>query len=127
MKRQIPKDFTVTDAHRQWAVKRGYPLYMPDQWVYDFKEYFELTRIKHIDWSRAFYRYIRMNAPSSGKNSTVWERRRLDAKQQESEQFKRSAPEPYYDEGLRRTPMPHKVSEVGQTHLAKWRLFREGQ
>jgi len=113
MKTKIPKDFAVDDSDREYALKKGWPLHIPDVFLIDFIEYHETAETKHVNWRAAFKRHMRMNSPAGGYyRPWSWERKLNDAKAMESARYPRVAPVPYYDESLRRTPMPTAVRDL---------------
>lgn len=38
MKKQNPLTVTVTDALRDWSVSKGWPMFLPDQFIADFHD-----------------------------------------------------------------------------------------
>lgn len=71
----LPQDFQVSDSARDYCVKNWSLLYLPDIFLEDFKECFEMNGRKHIDWERTFKAYIRNSSPKGRfYNVGYWER-----------------------------------------------------
>lgn len=62
MKRHpIPDDFAVTDEHRAYCAKHGYP--DPAVFLEDFRLHFGANGKPLVNWSLALYAWIRNEAP----------------------------------------------------------------
>ena len=112
--------FEVTPRHREWALKKGYPLNLPDVFVFSFVEHFAESEVKHRDWNRTFYRWIRQSSPSGDfYRPSFWERKINEAKQMESDKFKRTELPAYYDPEHKKTPMPTNTRQLLESMRVK--------
>ena len=110
---RLNPNFSVTDGDRKWSVENGYPLYLPDQFLSDFREYFlseNAARPVKKNWRRAFRVWIRAASPSGSKyNPRLWEMRCNSAKDMESRKFERRG-EPQIE--TKKTPMPEATRKL---------------
>lgn len=119
MKKRIPKDFKVKDSDREYAVRKGWPLHLPDVFLADFKEYHETAETRHVNWRAAFKRHMRMNSPTGGfYKPWTWERKVNDAKAMESAKHPRT--EIPRTSEKERTPMPASTREIVERMRTKF-------
>lgn len=115
----IPKDFTVTDNHRQYCSEKwGYPM-LADVFLTDFIECFESNQKKHKNWDITYKSFIRNNSPEGRFYSAdYWERSIQRAK---SLQFgDRRRREPVYDPRGQQ-PEPKQSKQVVAAAMNKLR------
>ena len=73
MATKIPKDFVVTDDHRDYARRKGYPA--PEVFFIDFRSHFLAKGTRYADWGLAFKNWMRRQSPSGPfYNAKEWER-----------------------------------------------------
>jgi len=84
MKKQHPKDVTVTDELRDWSVSKGWPMYLPDQYITDFHDRSEASGATYANAEQAFKNQIRWSSPGQRFYSAQeWENKVRAAKAME--------------------------------------------
>lgn len=92
-KTALPKDFKVTDDHRKYATDRWNLPYLPDVFLEDFIECFDLNGRKHYDWNLTFKNFLRNSGPSGRfYNAIYWQNKCDQARRKEQPERKRAAP-----------------------------------
>jgi len=82
---KLPKDFTITEAHRIYCEKTfGLP-YLADALLSAFKDVFDEelggNGTKHKNWNLTLYKFLRNTAPGGRfYNAVYWEEKRNAAK-----------------------------------------------
>ncbi len=84
MKKQNPLTVTVTDAIRDWSVSKGWPMYLPDQFITDFHDRSEASGKTYANAEMAFKNQIRWSSPGQRFYSVQeWENKVRAAKTME--------------------------------------------
>ena len=84
MKKQKPSDVTVTDALRDWSASKGWPMYLPDQFITDFHDRSEASGKTYANAEMAFKNQIRWASPGQRFYSVQeWENKVRAAKAME--------------------------------------------
>ena len=55
---RIPKDFCVTEKHRQWASDKFGQPYLPDAFISEFVEYWTDNGKRKSQWDKTFFTWI---------------------------------------------------------------------
>ena len=72
---KIKPDFCTTDEHRQWALRKGWPEFLPDTFVSEFSGHHEAKGTKMADWDRAFQNWMTWSSPAGRfYHASDWER-----------------------------------------------------
>ena len=61
---RVAPDFAVTDKHRQWALKKGWPEFLPDTFISEFVDHHEAKGTKMANWNRALCNWIIWASPA---------------------------------------------------------------
>jgi hypothetical protein len=84
MKKQKPADVTVTDALRDWSVSKGWPMYLPDQFITEFHDRSEASGKTYANAEKAFQNQILWASPGHRFYSAQeWETKLQSAKRME--------------------------------------------
>lgn len=121
--KRLPPDFHVTEEHRDWAIIKGYPMFLPDVILPDFREYWTSPNARNPakkDWDRAFQTWMRAASPAGDKyNPGYWERCCHKANEMESRQSQRMTETfmerdraGYAEKVTKPVPMPESVRAI---------------
>jgi len=92
-KKQSPLDVTVTDELRQWSQKKGWPWYLPDQFITRFHEHFEAKNKTFDNATKSFQNWINRAAPGGEfYKAEFWESKLAAAKAMERTKRTSTAP-----------------------------------
>ena len=120
MKKQNPKDVKVTDALRDWSVSKGWPMFLPDQFITDFHDRSEASGKTYANAEMAFKNQIRWSSPGQRFYSVQeWENKVRAAKAMERTPKRTSTPTDYVA-GIPVNPGRQAVnaSEIARAALA---------
>ncbi|CAB4188128.1 hypothetical protein UFOVP1165_21 [uncultured Caudovirales phage] len=120
MKKQNPKDVKVTDALRDWSVAKGWPMFLPDQFITDFHDRSEASGKTYANAEMAFKNQIRWSSPGQRFYSAQeWENKVRAAKAMERTPKRTSTPTDYVA-GIPVNPGRQAVnaSEIARAALA---------
>ena len=121
---RIPEDFEVTESHRSWSEKKGWPANLPDQFITEFKEYWADATGKTAsksNWNQAFRNWIRRDSPHVlGRQTWEWETKLLRCKPQKTV----VAPPQWESDARDRPAVP--MSEAARALLEKMKALLEG-
>lgn len=93
MKKQHPKDVTVTDHLRDWSVSKGWPMFLPDQFIRDFHDRSEASGKTYANAEKAFQNQITWASPGQRFYSAQeWETKVKAAKAMERTPKRTSTP-----------------------------------
>lgn len=128
MKKQHPKDVTVTDDLRDWSVSKGWPMFLPDQFITDFHDRSEASGKTYANAEMAFKNQIRWSSPGQRFYSVQeWENKVKAAKAMERTPKRTSTPTDYIA-GIPVNPGRQAVnaSEIARAALAAARQSIKG-
>ena len=128
MKKQHPKDVTVTDDLRDWSVSKGWPMFLPDQFITDCHDRSEASGKTYANAEMAFKNQIRWSSPGQRFYSVQeWENKVKAAKAMERTPKRTSTPTDYIA-GIPVNPGRQAVnaSEIARAALAAARQSIKG-
>jgi len=120
MKKQLPSSVTVTPELRDWSVSKGWPMFLPDQFITDFHDRSIASGATYANAEKAFMNQIRWASPGQRFYSAQeWEGKVRAAKAMERVP-KRTSTAPDYVAGIPVNPGRQAVnaSEVAHAALA---------
>lgn len=84
MKKQKPADVAVTDKLRDWSASKGWPMYLPDQFITEFHDRSEASGKTYANAEKAFQNQILWASPGHRFYSAQeWETKLQSAKRME--------------------------------------------
>ena len=116
MKKQNPKDVKVTDSLRDWSVSKGWPMFLPDQFITDFHDRSEASGKTYANAEMAFKNQIRWSSPGQRFYSVQeWENKIRSAKSMERIPKRTSTPTDY----VAGIPVTQGQQAVSAAHVAR--------
>lgn len=128
MKKQNPLTVTVTPELRDWSVSKGWPMFLPDQFLTDFHDRSLASGKTYANAEQAFMNQIRWSSPGQRFYSAQeWEGKVRAAKAMERTPKRTSTPTDYVA-GIPVNPGRQAVnaSEVARAALAAARQSIKG-